>query len=366
VVFAHGWIGQKAAANYDFGYNTTSLYGDLINRYVAAGFVVLAPGFRGHGTVDGIAAAGMEWMQAWDNGSYLMPSFYAVDVLNLLEGLAAFNTDEWKHRGYDHALLPRLDLDSVNLLAHSQGGDVALTVLAVAGEGSNLAQAVHAASIWSGNIPDRFTQANTFGPMGSTLEAFMSGDGSWTGSATGRDGSTNPNFVFPWPSDWINTLDTQSTEWTWQAQQWSTPTVAQALEDKYSEMYDTLNTCVDDIQTARPQTSIDSSGKISYIHPREIAVAMKKIGGYAATPWLKEPLFLHTSDRDYYSLPEWNRELVNSINEEGGSARHFVYRHNTHSLKASEYDWFSPPGTPDGLPTAVNRDIEFFRGKTPR
>jgi hypothetical protein len=54
IIFAHGWVGQEKALNYNFGYDLTSLAGELINGYVDAGFIVITPGYLGHGTVDGI------------------------------------------------------------------------------------------------------------------------------------------------------------------------------------------------------------------------------------------------------------------------------------------------------------------------
>ena len=365
VVFAPGWISRDQAPGWNFGYDTSSFTGEVIQRFVQEGFAVVTPGYRGRGTVAGVAADGIEFIDAYGNGSYLSPVFYALDLLNIIQGLASLNGIEWQGWGFGTEVAPRFDLDTVALLAHSQGGDAALTALAVLGDNPRISQPVKAASIVSGNIPDRFTQANTFGPMGSTLQAFMSGDGTWTGSATGADGSVNKEFIFPWPADWIGTVDTRSPEWTWQAQQWATPTVRDALEIKYREMYDTLNAYVGNMAQATFDIGKDATGATEVRHDPVIEQTMPGIGGFNHARYLKTPLALHISDRDYYSMPVWNHNLARRINQAGGKARVFIYAGTNHSLKRSKYSWFSPPGTPDGLPYAIARDALFFRGGDP-
>ena len=98
--------------------------------------MVLTPGWRGHGTVNGIPAEGFGFMQAWDNGSYISPIFYAIDVLNLIEGIGTINDIDWASWGIQNDWKPRLDAGRIHINGHSQGGDVALTVLAVSGENS--------------------------------------------------------------------------------------------------------------------------------------------------------------------------------------------------------------------------------------
>jgi pimeloyl-ACP methyl ester carboxylesterase len=365
VLFTHGWIGRDAAPGYDFSHNTDSFYGELIDRYVDRGFLVVAPAYRGHGSALGRPADGIEWMEAWDTGSHLAPVFYAVDTLNLLEGLAALDGADWGSWGFRPAQAPKLDLRRVYLVGHSQGGDVALTVLAAAGEGSPVKQPIQAASIIAGNIADRFTQADTFGPLGSSLEAYLSGDGSWTGSAIGRDGSINPNFIFPWPQDWIGMTHADNSRWDWDAMNLPAQSVRQALEQHYASMYRTLNNYVVDIEGAEFVLRENEDGHVEVVHPERIRAAMLAIGGYHATRFLSEPLALHYADKDYYSLPDWNEDLARRIAARGGSAWAFRYPNNNHALKASANTWFSPPGTPDGLPLAVARDAALFSGRPP-
>ena len=360
IIFSHGWVGQEKAHHYNFGYDLTSLAGELINGYVDAGFMVITPGYLGHGTVDGVQADGFDIMQSWDNASYLAPTFYAIDLLNLLEGLSFLNSADWTKWVGNNKLRPKANLSAINLTGHSQGGDVALTALAISGEGSSIKNSFSAASIWSGNIPGRFTQLETFAPMASTLQAFVSGDGSWTGTAKGQDGSINPNFIFPWPSDFIGTLDTSSPDWTWQSEQWAEPNVESVVRSRYKIMYDRISAQVDDLEALYISIRTDDDGKVIIKHPPKFEQQMLAIGGFNAVAFLTEPLVLHYSDRDYYSMPSWNLDLAKRITQQGGKAQTFIYNGNTHGLKRSQYSWFSADDTTDGFPQAIKRDILLF------
>ena len=360
IIFAHGWVGQEKALNYNFGYDLTSLVGELINGYVDAGFIVITPGYLGHGTVDGAQAEGFEMMQSWDNATYLAPTFYAIDLLNLVEGLSFLNSTDWKKWAGNKALIPKANLSAINLSGHSQGGDVALTALAVSGEDSSIKNTFAAASIWSGNIPNRFTQLETFASMATTLQAFVSGDGTWTGTAKGRDNSINQSFIFPWPSDYIGTPDTSSPDWTWQSEQWAEPSVESVVRSRYKIMYDRINAQVEDSEALSISIGIDDVGKLKVKHPLKFEQQILAIGGFAAVEFLTEPLVLHCSDRDYYSMPSWNLDLAKRIAQRGGNAKAFIYNGNTHGLKRSQYSWFSPDDTVDGFPQALKRDILLF------
>jgi dienelactone hydrolase len=365
VVFLHGWYSNEDAPNFDFAAGPDSQYARVIDAFVAAGFVVFYPGWRGYGTVDGHAAEGGAFLEAWNNASYLMPTFFAIDVLNLLDGLPSVARIDWRDWGFASARAVRLDPASIHLAGHSQGGDVALAVLAVAGEGSRLRTSLASGSIWAGCFAPRFQQVEAYGPMLSTTEAFFSGDGTWTGTARTKDGSVNPNFVFGWPPDWIGTVDPRSPEWTWQAAQWSLPTVADALRRKYAEMYQALNRNVADLGTAGFEVRVDANGKAYVVNDPRVAEAMQRIGGYAYPQYLQEPLALHFSDRDFYSTPAWNEDLNRRVNAAGGHSIAFVYPGNTHGLGKSEHAWFSGPDVQPGFQLMLERDIALFRGRDP-
>jgi len=348
VIFLHGWVGIEDAPLLDFYHDDDSNYGEMIDAYVDAGFVVFTPGWRGHGTVNGVPADGIEFLAAWDNGSYISPVFYAIDVLNLLDSLSSVD---------------QLDLEQINLGSHSQGGDVALIVLAVAGEGSGVKNKIHAASIWSGTFPSRFTQLETYWPMQTTTEAFFSGDGSWNGTAVGRDGSVNPYFVFGYPSDWVGTLDKD--EWTWQHDSWSLPTVLDAITVKLEQMYGAVNDYVSNIDDAQYTIAIGDADIFQIGHDPRVVAALNQVGAFGKPQFLTEPLLLQHSDRDFYSLPDWNADLCRRINASGGSCYNFEYPENTHSLRVSEHGWFSGESAVAGFSYAIQRDIVFFHGDDP-
>ena len=350
VLFVHGWAGIEAAPASNFYLDDDSNYQAMIASYVEAGFVVFTPGWRGHGTVNGVPADGIEFMRAWDNGSYLSPVFYAIDVLNLLDSLSTF----------DNA---RVDLKNVNVVAHSQGGDVALLVLAIAGEGSGVTTNISSASIWSGCFPSRFTQLETYAPMQRSPEAFLAGDGTWTGTPTGVSGAVNPNFVFGYPADWIGTPQVE--EWTWQWDTFSIPTVADVLEMKLGEMYGAINRHVEDIDDAEYELLHSPGSKVEIVHDDRVRTAMSKIDAFFMEQYLTEPLVLQHSDRDFYSFSEWNADLCARVNRAGGTCHDFEYVGNTHSLRISENLWFSSTGSVPGFDTAIRRDIALFSGDDP-
>jgi pimeloyl-ACP methyl ester carboxylesterase len=346
VVFVHGWMGIEAAPSMTFYVDDDSNYDRMIDVYVDADFAVLTPGWRGHGTVDGVPADGIEFMQAWDNSSYLSPVFYAIDILNLLDSLDTLQEAEF-------------DLENINMVSHSQGGDVALIALAIAGEGSGVKNEWSAASFWSGCFPSRDTQFHTYSPMEKTPEAFLSGDGSWNGTAVGADGQVNPNFVFGYPPDWIGTPNPD--EWTWQKDVWSTRTVAELMQVRLQTMYDAINSQVADISDATYELRAGPDGSTAIVHDPRIAAALSRVDAFNMAEFLTEPVTLQYSDRDFYSFPEWNIALCERINSAGGECHDFEYAENTHSLGVSEHRWFSSEAAVPGFETAIQRDIELFR-----
>jgi hypothetical protein len=350
VVLVHGWMGIEAAPSMNFYVDDDSNYDRMIDAYVDAGFAVLTPGWRGHGTVDGVPADGIEFMQAWDNSSYLSPVFYAIDVLNLLDSLDTLKEAE-------------LDLESINMVSHSQGGDVALIALAIAGEDSGVKNEWAAASFWAGCFPSRETQFRTYSPMEKTAEAFLSGDGSWNGTAVSANGEVNRNFVFGYPPDWIGTPHPNS--WTWQNDVWSTASVEQLLELRLQTMYNAINSQVAEISNAKFEVRSEPDGRFAIIHDQRISDALSRVDAFDMEEFLTERIALQHSDRDFYSFPEWNADLCKRVNAAGGECHDFEYTENTHSLGVSEHSWFSSENAVAGFQLATQRDIALFTGNDP-
>lgn len=359
IVFMHGWVGYDAAKEFHFSYTPASMYAEMLDAYAKAGFVVVTPGYRGHGTVDGVIADGRASMAAWDNATHVSPILYAVDTLNLIDGLRSLERADWRQWGHGSRDV-RLNLRRLSVAGHSQGGDVALIVLAVSGRGSRVANRPQAGSIMSGTFPDRFTQVETFRPMDETAQAFLSGDGSWTGSAAGRDGSVNPHFIFAWPSDSIETPDPSN--WTWQKQKYAKLTVRDVVESGYSEMYKRLSDQVDNLRGVQFSIVPSASDK-GYVvnHDPRVRSIMERLGAFQYDRLITARLSLHFPDRDYYSLPGWNRDLCGRIVRSGGYCTAYEYPGNTHVLRLSKSSWFSPAGSREAYGQIIERDLAFFR-----
>lgn len=368
VVFIHGWAGVDAAPKYGFNYAAKSYYGDWIDAYVKAGYVVVFPGWRGHGTVSGVPADGIEFMKAFDNGSYVSPLFYAIDVLNAIDSLQTLQNNNWAVWGYDSKDAVKIDLSRICVAGHSQGGDVELTTLAVAGKGSKLKNKVYAASIWSGCFPDRITQLNTYGPMENTWEAFKAGSQDafeWNGTAVGSDGSTNPNFVFGYPPEWIGTVD--PSKWDWQKDEF-VHTYKDIILKKTMEMYDTFNNYFGDGKNVTFSLNTDASGKVTITHDPAVLQATAAMSAFNYPEYfVGEKLILNHSDEDMYSMAAWNADLTRRITAKGGYCINFVYPANTHELNASDNAWYNHNGkyTVSGRPYAIKRDIALFDGSDP-
>lgn len=359
IIFAHGWVGAEAAPSYTLGCDPASMYSEITDAYARAGFLVFIPGYRGHATVNDIPGDGIEYMEAWDNGTYLSTIFYSVDVLNLMAGMKSSGVLSSIHLDAD----VNFRTDGVNLSGHSQGGDVALTVLAAVGEGADNGLQIDKAVIWSGAIADRLTQMRTYHPLQKTPEAFVSGDGTWTGSAIGAGGEVNPNFIFGYPYDWIETPHPDA--WTWQKETWSFPSVKSVLEDSLTKTYEALNMSVDDISGAAFDLMEAENGEVIIRHDPDVAQAMRQIGGYDFDVYLSEDLVLHFPDRDLVSLPAWNYDLCTRVNNSGGDCIPFEYFENNHGMRVSQHDWFASEDAVDGYASMVARDIAFFGGQDP-
>ena len=366
-IFLHGWVGEAAAPDYTMNYYANSYYGDIIDAYADAGFVVLMPALRGHATVDGVPGEGIEFLTKFDNGSYSGPLFYTIDTLNLIDGLYTLNSIDWSVWGFDAADSVKVDLSSINLAGHSQNGDALLNVLAVSGEGSSLDYPVSSGAIWSGCFPDRITQCNTYGLMEQSTEAFKAGsqeEVEWNGTPVGSDGSVNPNFVFGFPPDWIGTID--PAEWGWQADYFG-KSVEERLVTKFGEMYRTLNNQFADVDGISFEVVREDDGRVLIEHDPLVEDYSFIVSGFNYPQYLvDEDVIMHFSDQDFYSFPEWNYALEEKINAAGGNAKAYLYPENSHSITKSSYEWFDPDNSAiAGRRYAIERDIALFSGRDP-
>ncbi len=360
VVFAHGWVGYDGAPDYTLNYSADAYYGDIIDSYVDAGNMVITPGFRGQTTVTGIPGEGIEFMAAFDNGSYVSPIFYAIDILNAVGGLDSIEMIDWEN--WSPKGIIKANTDEIHISGHSQGGDAVLTALAVSGEGSALENTFKTGSIWSGCFPDRITQVETYGPMGESAEAFKAGTQEafeWNGTAIGSDGSVNPNFIFAWAPDWIGSVNSE--DWSWQADYFGN-SVETMLNKKYGQMYDTYNTYVDDIDGVTYTLSVAADGNVVVENdPRIVALTAAMSAINYPEYLVDETIILQHSNQDYYALPSWNADLAKSINAHGGDCKDHTYEENNHSLKLSSYEWFDVNGDAvAGRITAITRDVALF------
>jgi alpha-beta hydrolase superfamily lysophospholipase len=355
VVFLHGWVGAANAPDWRFGCNPAYVYEAAIDAFVRAGFLVITPGYRGHGSARGKPADGLDYLQRWDYGAYAMPNFYAQDVLGLLAGLSAAGSVP---ASVDQSV--KIDPKQIFLKAHSQGGDVALTVLSALNARPGSLR-IAGASIWAGTIADRLTQATFHAAMQSSPQAFLAGDGSWTGSGRGRNGKLNRDFVFGYPGPAIGTPD--PARWTGQRQIWNVPKVAAAYAAGLRKLY-AAYAIAGDASAAPPFTIRRApSGRLFVRHdPRLLALINTLAPSWRAAA--KTPTALHFSDHDFHSPPAWNRAFCAQARRAGRTCVAYRYPGNTHELGVSGLTWFSPPGTEAGLDRMLQRDIAFF-GRQP-
>ena len=310
IVFAHGWVGANGAPGYTFNYAANSYYGDMLDAYVKAGYVLLMPGFRGHGTVNGVPADGIEYMHAYDNGSYLSTMFYAIDILNLLGGVDSLNHADWSAWGAGDM---RIDTSRIYLTAHSQGGDAAFTALAVSSS-PKLDNHFAAASLWASSIEGRIEQGAFLGPQEWSADAW-----------------TDPAYFPHMPS--------------WWSPDWSTATIEDGIANRKNTMYDTVNTYVADQGNADPATN-------------SLVEIMATLDAAKHTQYITAPLDLHYSDMDHYSIPEWNEGIMRKLRMMGGSGNTYLYAGNSHEFRV--IDGWSPAGSVAGRDMAIERTIALF------
>lgn len=311
IIFAHGWVSASDAPDYAFAYQPNAYYGDILDSYVKAGFAVLTPGFRGHGTVNGFPADGLAYMQAYDNGSYLIPLFNAIDILNLLEGVGSLNQVNWSAWGAGNT---RMDSSRIYITGHSKGGDAALAALAVSSSGT-LNNQFKAASIWCGCIAGRLEQGAFYGAQEASREAL-----------------TDPAYFPFMPATW-------EVEDFW-------GTIEEGLAEKKRQMYDTVKRYVLDQANADPDTN-------------SLVEIMATLDASKHLHYINVPLDLHYSDRDHFSIPAWNESIIRAFRAVGGIGNAYLYRGNSHELRV--VTGWSPAGTIPGWETAVSRTLARFQ-----
>ncbi len=349
MLYTHGWVGIEKAPQFDFFLDQKGSQAKYVDAFAKQGYIVITPGWRGHGTVDGVSAQGLEFMQRWDNASYLSPIFYSIDMLNALDSLDSLNQ-------FLENKKVSLNKEKVFLAAHSQGGDSALLALSIAGEGSAVKNSITASSIFAGCFLPRLEQGKLYGAMALTSQAFMSGDDSWSASAMSATGIENTDFQFHYPPDWIGTTNVQ--EWTWQHDVWRFETVEQVFRHKYDEMYQVLH---ESLLTDKHYKIVKNKGeRTNVIHADEIVDAYFENSAINYPQYITEPIALHYSDRDYYSPSHWNEELANRIKKHNGVVKLNEYRGNTHSLTLSKHQWFSGQHSLIGIDEMIKRDSRWF------
>ena len=353
VLFLHGWVGKERAPGYSIACHPDNLYySELTDALARAGYAVLSPGYRGHGTVNGIPAEGLEFLTAFDQGAGLSTQFYAIDALNFVAGIDNIDGVNFPEQSF------KFDKSQFFLVGHSQGGDAGLTYLAVSGEGKHEHLKPVQSALWSGTFFDRLKALEEVKPMALTPEAFLSGDGSWTGTAVGKNGAVNPHFIFGFPPDYIENPNPRF--WSWQKETWSKPTVKAAVAKVTGKMYADLAVYVAGLEDIAFEIIDLPSGRSTVKHDPRIAMHFANIGGYNFVHFLQEPLRLHVPEKDYYSRLEWNKDLCTKVNAAGGDCKLIVYPHNNHSMRASVHNWFSPAGTPDGYPQMIEKWLLAF------
>jgi len=353
VLFLHGWIGKYKAPGYSIGCNPENLYySELTDAFARAGYAVLSPGYRGHASVNGVAAEGIEYLEAFDQGAGISTQFYAIDALNFSAGVSTIDGSKFPDKSF------KFDPARFYLLGHSQGGDAGLSYLAAIGEGhQDKLRPVHAA-LWSGTFLDRLSALEDMMPVDMTPEAFLSGDGSWTGTAIGRGGEVNANFIYAYPPDYIGNPNPEN--WTWQKEQWSEPSVREAVVKSTQKMYDDLSANVDDLSGIGFSVEDRDDGSFSIDHDPKIKRDFSNIGGFYQAEYLTENIDLHVPEKDYYSRIIWNKDLCQRISQSGGRCDVIIYPHNNHSLRASQHEWFSPAGSRDGYPIMIENLIAKY------
>ena len=341
IVYNHGYVGYPASIDFKLAYDIDSMSGEFIASWVEAGFAVLSPGYRGHGTFLEQPSDGAEFLELWDMGSaYLTPTFYAMDILAAVRALPSLP------RVIPPGKVPKID--RIALIGHSQGGDATLTALALdalqraSNQSKNMGPKIVAGSLWAGCVGDRLAQLELYNAVKSR-SAFLAGDDIWRQSAIGATGQINPDYRWPWPQPWTEMKLGSDGHYEFADAQLTENSVIEQIESARQRLLNTVQQC---------SPNDDLSGA---------AEKVRDASGYRYAQHIEIPMHLHSSDQDYYSPPQWNEELADRLKAAGTEATFFLHPATTHALKVSEKKWFSPATTRDGLSAAIKQDAALFR-----
>lgn len=136
LIFGHGFHPEPKK----YGISTSTgkdwrpgdYYRGVPEAFAEQGFLVITPDYRGHNVSEGFA---------FTQTSYLASSYYAIDVLHLLDALKG---------------MENIDLNKIYYLGHSMGGDVGLKMLLATDQ-------IKAASLWAPVCASTWEQAIYYG-----------------------------------------------------------------------------------------------------------------------------------------------------------------------------------------------------------
>lgn len=312
IIIAHGKVEKNQTSNWDFGDNEESFIGNLSDKYSSLGYVVLIPGYRGHGTINDEISEGLEYLYAYDNKSYLISTFYAIDVVNLIEGIGSLKNlkiknEYQKNQNYFSRNL-NINLNELYLTGYGQGGDVTLTVLGIIG-GNTTKNKIKAASIWSGSFADIDTKVQNIKYLD-------------------RLNYKNPNNFEE--EDFIR--------------------------GNYKEMYNVFNHYIRDLTNT--SFSYDKNKRI--IHDKRVSKYIKNIGCYNLPNLIKTPVIFHFSNSDEISQEKWNYRMVKKLRKNNIESTAYEYKGNTPQLEIDKTSFNLYGEIRGGFNTAIRIDDLFF------
>lgn len=136
LIFGHGFhpepqqygVSTQTGKNWRPG----DYYRGIPEAYAEKGFLVITPDYRGHNISEG---------NKFTKTSYLASTYYAIDVLHLIESLQNFN---------------KVNVNKIFYMGHSMGGDVGMKMLLATDK-------IKAASLWAGVTASMWEQAIYYG-----------------------------------------------------------------------------------------------------------------------------------------------------------------------------------------------------------